>query len=253
MNPIVNQFWNEIATQAEGEASLQNIVPYITNKFDDFTANDFMRPIIGQQESSFKFREILDTRKILLINLSKGRLGERNANLLGLIIVGKLFMAALSRADNPRGNFPPFYTYIDEFQNITTDSIPGILSEARKYKLSLTIAHQYLAQVDEKIRDAVFGNVGSMSVFRVGQEDGEFFEKQFAPVFKATDFTSIENYNAYVKILAGGVPQKPFNIQTLPPVKGNPEQIDDLRELSYLTYGRDRATIENTIRARYLS
>lgn len=253
MNPIVNQFWNEIATQAEGEASLANIVPYITNKFDDFTANDFMRPIIGQQNSSFHFRDVIDNKKILLVNLSKGRLGERNANLLGLILVGKLFMAALSRADNPRGDFAPFYLYIDEFQNITTDSIPGILSEARKYKLSLTIAHQFLAQVDEKIRDAVFGNVGSMSIFRVGQEDGEFFEKQFSPVFKASDFTSIENYNAYVKLLAGGVPQKPFNIKTLPPVQGSEEQIDDLRELSYLTYGRDRATVEASIRARYLS
>jgi hypothetical protein len=253
MNPIVNQFWNEIATQAEGEASLANIVPYITNKFDDFTANDFMRPIIGQQHSSFQFRDVIDNKKILLVNLSKGRLGERNANLLGLILVGKLFMAALSRADNPRGDFAPFYLYIDEFQNITTDSIPGILSEARKYKLSLTIAHQFLAQVDEKIRDAVFGNVGSMSIFRVGQEDAEFFEKQFAPVFKAGDFTSIENYNAYVKILAAGVPQKPFNIKTLPPVEGDAEQINDLRELSHLTYGRDRATVESSIRARYLS
>ena len=252
-NPIVNQFWNEIATQAGGDAALENIVPYITNKFDDFTANDFMRPIIGQQESSFNFRDIMDKRKILLVNLSKGRLGERNANLLGLIMVGKLFMAALSRADDPRGAFAPFYLYIDEFQNITTDSIPSILSEARKYKLSLTIAHQFLAQVDEKTRDAVFGNVGSMGVFRVGQEDGEFFAKQFAPTFSAPDFINIENYNAYVRMLAAGVPQKPFNIQTLPPMSGNPDQIDDLRELSYLTYGRDRATVEASIRARYLS
>ncbi len=253
MNPVVNQFWREIATKAEGDASLQNIVPYITNKFDDFTANDFMRPIIGQQKSSFNFRNIMDTRKILLVNLSKGRLGERNANLLGLILVGKLFMAALSRADSPGVNFPPFYFYIDEFQNITTDSIPAILSEARKYKLSMTVAHQFLAQIDEKIRDAVFGNVGSMAVFRIGQEDGEFFAKQFAPVFSALDFTNIENYNAYVKILSGGVPQKPFNIRATPPVSGNLDQVDDLRELSYLTYGRDRATVENMIRARYLS
>jgi len=252
-NMVVNQFWEEIATKAEGEASLANIVPYITNKFDEFIANDFMRPIIGQQESSFKFREIMDNKKILLVNLSKGRLGERNANLLGLIIVGKLFMSALARADNPRADFPPFYLYIDEFQNITTDSIPGILSEARKYKLSLTIAHQFLKQVDEKIRDAVFGNVGSMAIFRVGEEDGEFFAKQFAPVFSALDFVNIENRNAYVRLLAGGVPQKPFNIKTRDLAKGNLAQVDDLRELSYLTYGRDRATIESTIRTRYLS
>lgn len=253
MNPVVNQFWQEIATKAEGEASLANIVPYITNKFDEFAANDFMRPIIGQQESSFKFRDIIDNRKILLINLSKGRLGERAANLLGLILVGKIFMAALSRADNPRGDFPPFYLYIDEFQNITTSSIPGILSEARKYKLSLTIAHQFLKQVDEKIRDAVFGNVGSMSVFRVGEEDGEFFAKQFQPVFSALDFVNIENRNAYIRLLSNGVPQKPFNFKTLDLAKGNLDQIDDLRELSYLTYGRDRATVEAHIRERFLS
>lgn len=252
-NPVVNQFWEEIATKAEGEASLANIVPYITNKFDDFTANDFMRPIVGQQESSFKFRDVIDNKKILLVNLSKGRLGERNANLLGLILVGKLFMAALSRADSVGKDFPPFFLYIDEFQNITTDSIPGILSEARKYKLSLTIAHQFLKQVDEKIRDAVFGNVGSMAVFRVGEEDGEFFGKQFAPVFKPLDFVNIENYNAYMRMLANGIPQKPFNMKILPPIQGNPAQVDDLRELSYLTYGRDRTAVEANIRARYLS
>lgn len=251
-NPVVNQFWQEIATKAEGEASLQNIVPYITNKFDEFVANDFMRPIIGQQESSFKFREIIDNKKILLVNLSKGRLGERNANLLGLILVGKLFMAALSRSDSPNTQFPPFYLYIDEFQNVTTDSIPGILSEARKYKLSLTVAHQFLKQIDEKIRDAVFGNVGSMAIFRVGEEDGEFFAKQFAPVFSALDFVNIENRNAYIRLLAGGVPQKPFNIRTLDLPEGNKAQIDDLRELSYLTYGRDRAQVEGFIRERYL-
>ena len=252
MNPIVNQFWNEIATKAGGEASLENIVPYITNKFDDFTANDFIRPIIGQQESSFKFRDVMDTKKILLINLSKGRLGEKNANLLGLIIVGKLFMAALSRADSPRAEHPPLYLYIDEFQNVTTDSIPGILSEARKYKLSLSMAHQFLSQVDEKTRDAVFGNVGNMAIFRVGEEDAEFFAKQFAPVFTALDFVNLETRNAYMKILASGIPQKPFDMKTadIPPL--NHAQVDDLIHLSSLTYGRDRATVENTIRERYL-
>lgn len=253
MNPIVNQFWNDIATKAGGEASLENIVPYITNKFDDFTANDFLRPIVGQQQSSFKFREVMDGKKILLVNLSKGRLGERNANLLGLIVVGKLFMAALSRADSPGAALPPFYLYIDEFQNVTTDSIPGILSEARKYKLSLAVAHQFLGQIEEKTRDAVFGNVGNMAVFRVGEEDAEFFAKQFAPVFEANDFVNIENRNAYVKLLAKGVPQKAFDLKTpdLPPLM--PDQVPDLIQLSSLTYGRDRATVENMIRERYLS
>lgn len=252
-NPVVNQFWQEIATKAGGDASLENIVPYITNKFDDFTANDFIRPIVGQQESSFKFREVIDGKKILLINLSKGRLGEKNANLLGLIVVGKLFMAALSRADNPRAVYPPFYLYIDEFQNVTTDSIPGILSEARKYRLSLTLAHQFLKQIEEKTRDAVFGNVGSMAVFRVGEEDAEFFEKQFAPVFKAGDFVNIEFRNYYLKLLARGVPQKPFNVVTPELPQGNDAQIDELIQLSRTTYGRDRATVEAMIRERYLS
>ncbi len=252
-NLVVNQFWTKIASQAGGEASLENIVPYITNKFDEFTANDFMRPIIGQQESSFKFRDVIDNRKILLVNLSKGRLGERNANLLGLIIVGKIFMAALSRAAEPGKQFPPFYLYIDEFQNITTSSISGILSEARKYKLALTVAHQFLAQIDEKIRGAIFGNVGNMAVFRVGEEDGEFFAKQFAPVFSALDFVNIENRNAYVRILSGGVPQKPFNIKTPDLPFGNQEQVDDLIKLSALTYGRDRGTVEAMIREHYLS
>jgi hypothetical protein len=253
MNPIVNQFWTEIATKAGGEASLENIVPYITNKFDDFTANDFMRPIIGQQESSFKFREVMDNKKILIINLSKGRLGEKNANLIGLIVVGKLFMAALSRAENPRAVYAPFYLYIDEFHNVTSDSIPGILSEARKYKLGLSLAHQFLSQVEERTRDAVFGNVGNMAIFRTGEEDAEFFEKQFAPTFKTLDFVSIENFNAYVKILSKGVPQKPFDIKLPDRQTLNHTQVDDLIHLSSLTYGRDRATVENMIRERYLS
>lgn len=251
MNPIVNQFWNEIVNKVDGDASLANITPYITNKFDDFMANDFIRPIVGQQTSSFKFRDVMDNRKILLVNLSKGRLGEKNANLLGLIIVGKLFMAALSRADNPRGAHAPFYLYIDEFHNITTDSIPGILSEARKYFLSLTMAHQFLSQVDDRTRDAVFGNVGNMMVFRVGEEDAEFFAKQFAPVFEPIDFVNLEFRNAYLKLLAKGVPQKPFDIQTASYPAGNPTQIADLVQLSGLTYGRDRATVETTIRERY--
>jgi len=253
MNPVINQFWQEIATKAGGESALENIVPYITNKFDDFTANDFIRPIVGQQHSSFTFREVMDSKKILLVNLSKGRLGERNANLLGLIVVGKIFMAALSRADSPKAAHAPFYLYIDEFQNVTTDSIPGILSEARKYKLALTLAHQFLQQIDEKARDAIFGNVGNMAVFRVGEEDAEFFAKQFAPVFSSLDFVNIENRNAYVKLLAGGVPQKPFDLHTpdLPPL--HQAQVEDLIQLSSLTYGRDRATVETMIREQYLS
>lgn len=251
-NPVVTQFWNDIATKAGGEASLENIVPYITSKFDIFTANDFMRPIIGQQESAFNFRQLMDEKKILLVNLSKGRLGEINANLIGMIIVGKILMAALSRVDDIRGDYPPFFLHMDEFQNITTDSISAILSEARKYKLSLTMAHQFIAQLDEKIRDSVFGNVGSMAAFRVGPEDAEFLEKQFAPVFSAKDLMNIDNRQAYLRVLAGGTPQKPFNIATLPPKERNTEQTQALIEHSYQRYAKPRRKVEMEISSRYL-
>ncbi len=252
-NPIVVQFWTEVAEKAGGEASLANIVPYITSKFDVFLANDIMRPIIAQEKSSFDFRKIMDDKKILLVNLSKGRLGDINANLIGLILVGKILMAALSRADSVGQVFPPFYLYIDEFQNITTNSISTILSEARKYKLSLTIAHQYIAQLQEDIRDAVFGNVGSIASFRVGAEDAEFLEKQFSPVFTAKDIMNIDNYNAYVKMLVGGKPVKAFNVRIPSPTKGNPDVVEKLKQLSYVTYGGNREEIESSILKKYKS
>jgi hypothetical protein len=252
-NPIVTQFWREVAEKAGGEASLANIVPYITSKFDVFLSNDIMRPIIAQENSTINFREIMDNKKILLVNLSKGRLGDINANLIGLIIVGKILMAALSRVDavTTGKTLPPFYLYIDEFQNITTDSISTILSEARKYKLSLNIAHQFIAQLEEGIRDSVFGNVGSIAAFRVGAEDAEYLEKQFSPVFTAKDIMSIDNYNAYLKMLANGKPVKPFNIETMSPPKGNRDIIKSIKELSYLKYGKERSLVEEEIMGKY--
>lgn len=250
-NPIVKQFWEQIATKAGGEASLANIVPYITSKFDVFMANDIMRPIIAQEKSTFNFRQIMDEQKILLINLSKGRLGEINSALIGLIIVGKILMAALSRVDAPQEQRKDFYLYIDEFQNVTTDSIATILSEARKYRLSLSVAHQFIAQLDEKIKNAVFGNVGSMAVFRVGSEDAEYLEKQFAPTFSASDIMNLENFNAYLKLLINGQPRDAFNIRTLPPTHEHPEAIEHFKELSYKKYGKDRATIEAEIAGKF--
>jgi hypothetical protein len=249
-NPIIKQFWLS-AEQTTGEQSLANFVPYITSKFDMFISNDIMRPVVLQEKSVFNFREIMDNKKILLVNLSKGRLGEINANLIGLVLVGKLQMAALSRVDMFGQPMNDFYLYIDEFQNVTTDSIASILSEARKYRLSLNLAHQYISQLADNIKNAVFGNVGSMAVFRVSSEDAEFLEKRFLPTFKAADLIKLDNYNAYVNMLIDGQPAKPFNIYTLPPEKGNPELIDGLKELSYLKYGRDRAEIEAEIMAKY--
>lgn len=250
-NPIVRQFWVEIAEKTSGESGLANMVPYITSKFDVFLANDIMRPIIAQEKSSFNFREIMDKKKILLVNLAKGKLGEINSNLIGLIIVGKILMAALSRVDSFGKDMPTFYLYIDEFQNTTTPSISTILSEARKYKLSLTVAHQFIEQLDEKIKASVFGNVGNMVVYRVGAVDAEYLEKQFAPTFTANDIMNIDNFNAYVKMLSHGKPTKPFNIRMMPQQKGNPAIVENLKELSYLTYGQDRESVESAIMEKY--
>ena len=250
-NPVVHQFWTEVAEKAGGEASLANIVPYIVSKFDTFLANDVMRPIIAQEKSSFDFRKIMDEKKILLVNLSKGKLGEVNANLIGLVLVGKIQMAALSRVDIVGTDFPPFYLYIDEFQNITTNSIASIFSEARKYKLSLTVAHQYISQLDENIKNSVFGNVGNKITFRVSSEDAEYLEKEYTPEFTAKDMMNIENLNAYAKILVDGVPQKSFNLKEGFPPKGNPEVVEKLKQLSYLQFGGNREDIEAEIAKKY--
>jgi hypothetical protein len=251
-NPIVVQFWRDIAAKSTGEASLANMVPYITNKFDIFLSNDVMRPIIAQEKSSFNFRDIMDNKKILLVNLAKGKLGDINANLIGLVLVGKILMAALSRVDSFGKPLPDFYLYIDEFQNITTDSISSILSEARKYGLSLTVAHQFIGQLVESIKNSVFGNVGSMAVFRVGADDAQFLESQFAPVFASSDLMKIENRNAYLKMLINGRPVSPFNIETLPPPQGNPEIVEQIKNLSYLRFGKDRKSVDDMVMRKYL-
>ena len=249
-NPIIKQFWVS-AEQTTGDQSLANFVPYISSKFDNFISNDIMRPVVLQQNSVFNFRKIMDEKKILLVNLSKGRLGDINANLIGLVLVGKIQMAALSRVDMFGKPMNDFYLYIDEFQNVTTDSISSILSEARKYRLSLNIAHQYITQLEDNIKNAVFGNVGSMAVFRVGTEDASFLEPKFKPIFTAHDITKLDNFNAYVSMLVKGQPTKPFNIETIAPEKGNMNIVDSLKELSYLKYGRDRAEVEKEIMARF--
>lgn len=250
-NPIIKQFW-KTAEATTGEQGLENFVPYITSKFDTFISNEIMRPIIAQEKSSFNFREIIDKKKILLINLSKGRLGDINANLLGLILVGKIQMAALSRADSHGADFPPFYLYIDEFQNFTTPSIASILSEARKYKLGLNVAHQYLSQLSDDIRNAVLGNVGSMAVFRISSEDAEMLQKRLDPVFTVQDIMKLDNRNAYVSMLMDGVPAKPFNIRTEDLPAGNPDIVESLKELSFLKYGRPRDEVEKEVMDKFL-
>jgi hypothetical protein len=249
-NPVVQDFWEKEAMKAGGEAALENITPYITSKFNNFTANDYMRPIVGQVKSAFNFREIMDEGKILLVNLSKGRIGDLNAALLGMIFVGKILMSALGRVDIPQEQRRDFYLYIDEFQNFTTDSIAIILSEARKYRLNLIIAHQFIAQLTEKIRDAVFGNVGSMVAFRVGPQDAEFLEKVFAPSLNVQDLSNIDNFNAYVRLLINGQTSKPFNIKAPKAPKGDYEKIKTLEKVLYLKYGVPREVVELEIHRR---
>ena len=249
-NPIIREFWKS-AEQTTGDQSIANFVPYISSKFDNFISNDIMRPVVLQKKSAFNFREIMDNKKILLVNLSKGRLGDINANLIGLLLVGKIQMAALSRVDMFGKPMNDFYLYIDEFQNVTTDSIASILSEARKYRLSLNVAHQYISQLEDSIKNAIFGNVGSMAVFRVGTEDAQFLETKFKPVFTSSDIIKLDNFNAYVSMLVSGQPTKPFNIKTLAPEKGELGMVDKIKELSYLKYGRPREEIEAEIMERY--
>ncbi|KKW47718.1 hypothetical protein A3C21_03090 [Candidatus Kaiserbacteria bacterium RIFCSPHIGHO2_02_FULL_59_21] len=249
-NPIIVQFWRKIAEQAQGDPSLENVAPYITSKFDVFLTNDIMRPVVSQEKSAFDFREIMDGKKIFLANLSKGRLGERNTSLLGLILVSKFLQAAFSRVDT-KGDLPIFYLYIDEFQNFATPSIGTILSEARKYKLSLVIAHQFIAQLDEKIRDAVVGNVGTKAAFRVGTTDAEFLAKQFEPVFGQQDLENLPNRHAVCALLVNGVPARPFSLQTQNLPEFDFSTVPGLKELSYRTYGRDREEVEEEMRKKF--
>ncbi len=253
-SPLVKTFWRDIAEKAGGEASLQNIVPYISSKFDSFLSNEIMRPIVAQEKSAFRLREVMDNKRILLINLSKGRLGELNSSLIGLIMIGKILMAAFSRVDVPEEKRTPFYLYIDEFQNVTTNTISTILSEARKYKLNLTLAHQFIGQLAEEIKKSVFGNVGSKAAFRVGAEDGEFLEKEFGPTFTAFDLVNIDNFNCYVKLLINGQTAAPFSLLSIyKPEKGSTEIAAKAKEFSRLTYGRDRSEVEAEIRKKFES
>ncbi len=251
---VVRLFWEkEMAKTSDFHKS--EMLGYLISKVGRFVENTMMRNIVGQSKSGFNFRKVMDEGKVLLVNLSKGRTGEINAKLLGLILVSKIQMAALSRADIPEEKRRDFYLYVDEFQNFITDAFSSILSEARKYKLNLIIAHQYLGQLETQagaqgaaskdLRDAVFGNVGTMVVFRTGAEDSEVLGKEFSPTFNQFDLVNIDRYNAYVKLMVNGTASKPFNMATMPPRKEGTEEIANaIRQLSRLKYGRARAEVE---------
>lgn len=252
-DPVVRAFWEkEMAKTSDFHKS--EMLGYLISKVGRFVENRMMRNIIGQSRSGFDFKKVMNERKILLVNLAKGKTGEVNSALLGLIIVSKLQMAALSRASLPPEQRHDFYLYIDEFQNFITDSVATILSEARKYRLNLIIAHQYMGQLlqgqDTKIRDAVLGNAGTIIAFKVGVEDAEIVARMFAPVFNQYDVLNIEKYNAYVKLLVDNQPVRAFNMRPLPPEQGNSQLAQRIKDISRLRFGRDRAAVENDIMAR---
>ena len=248
-DPIVRQFWEQEWAQTTGKTR-SDMLGYVVSKLGRFVENDMMRNIIGQNRSGVDLSEVMNSGKIFLANLSKGRTGEVNASLLGLILVTKLQMAALKRSNIAESERRDFYLYIDEFQNFTTDSIATILSEARKYKLDLIIAHQYIGQLTDKIRDAVFGNVGSMAVMRVGADDAEVLERQLAPEFNKQDLVNLNNFSAVVRLMIRGMIYHPFLMFTYPPQKGNSRIVEPLKRLAKLKYGRPREVVEDEIRRR---
>jgi len=259
-NPVVRSFWDHEMAQT-GDREKQEMIPYFTSKFGPFITNTTMRNIIGQPKSAFNIREVMDNKKVLLVNLSKGKIGDSNAELLGLIFVNKISMAAMGRADIPRSERKRFYLYVDEFQNFVTDAFATILSEARKYELALVMAHQYIGQLvgqtssygdsSTKMRDAVFGNVGTVMSFKIGAEDAEYMAKEFAPVLSEQDVIGIPNFNCYCKLNINNVQSRPFSLST---IWDESERNEDLAKLikdySRLKFARKKVFVDQEIEDR---
>jgi len=256
-DPVVKGFWvNEFAKysqkfETEATAAIQN-------KVGQFVTNPLIRNILGQPHSSIDMRKLMDEGKILIVNLSKGKIGEDNSALLGAMIITKLQLAAMSRVDIPESERRDFYLYVDEFQNFSTDSFANILSEARKYHLCLILAHQYISQLihanTTKVRDAVFGNVGTIVSFRVGAEDAEFLEKEFQPDFMMNDFVNLPKYNFYVKLMIDGISSRPFSAKNIEPFR-KPDQIfkENIIENSRREYSTVREVVEERIAGEWVS
>ncbi len=257
-NPIVKSFWDHQMAKT-GAREKQEMIPYFAAKFGQFVTNGLMRNIIGQTKSAFDFSDVMNKGKILMINLSKGETGDINSKLLGMIVVSKIQMAALSRQKQSKEERKDFYLYIDEFQNYVTNSIEVILSEARKYRLSLNMAHQYLAQLEGDgakkgskavtLKDAVFGNVGSIMCYKIGAQDAEYMAKEMAPVFSDQDLINIDKFKAVMKLSIDTQPSKPFSVVPVNPytAKGDKEASAAYKQLSRLKYGRDKEFVEREI------
>ncbi len=251
---LVKDFWEREYTASQKGTTGSDMLSYVISKTGRFVENELMRNIIGQSQSGINFRDVMDNGKILLMNLSKGKIGDTNSSLLGLIAVSKLQMAALARADMPEEQRRDFYLYIDEFQNFITDSIAIILAEARKYRLDLVMAHQYIAQLiqnnDTRVKDAVFGNVGTILAYRIGVDDAELIAKQLAPVVNEYDVMNIEKFSCYVRLLIDNTAADTFNMTAYHPYKmvpPNQQVVQPLKELSRLKFGRDRNIVVREI------
>ena len=246
-DPMIRAFWvQEFARytqRLESEATAA-----IQNKVGQFISAPLIRNIIGQVETSIDMRKVMDGGKILIANLSKGRMGEDNSRLLGALLITKLQLAAMTRVDLPEEKRNDFFLYVDEFQNFATESFVNVLSEARKYRLSLVLGHQYIAQMDEKVRDAVFGNVGTLISFRVGAEDAEFLEREFIPDFIAEDLVNLAKYNIYLKLMIDGIAGRPFSAETLSPfLKSEKSNKEKIIRASRQRYGTPRKIVEEKI------
>lgn len=257
-NPVVKSFW-EHEYASTGERERQEMIPYFSAKFGPFITNTIMRNTIGQPHSSFDFRKVMDEGKILLIKLSKGAIGDLNTQLLGLVLVARVQMAAMSRVDIPEDQRRDFYLYVDEFQNFATDSFCSILSEARKYHLALIMAHQYISQLtisksgstNTQIRDAVFGNVGTMMSFKIGAEDSEYMAKEYAPLLSEQDIISIANYRAYMKLNINNTTSRPFSLETIYDKTNQNKKIAEIiKQYSRMKYGRKREFVDQEIEGR---
>ena len=250
-DPAVKAFWKDEFAKYTDRYTAE-ATPAIQNKIGQFAANAMIRNIIGQPHTAFDLRRVMDERKILIVNLSKGRVGEDNARLLGAMLVTKLYLAAMSRADTAPedlAQLPPHYLYVDEFQSFANRTFADILSEARKYKLSLTIAHQYIEQMEDEIRAAVFGNVGTLLTFRVGAYDAEVLEREFGPRVTAQDLVNLGFAETYVRLMVDGVTTPPFSARTLPPMA---QPAEDFRAMvlasSRAQWARDRKVVEEEVR-----
>ncbi|MBU0981769.1 type IV secretory system conjugative DNA transfer family protein [Patescibacteria group bacterium] len=257
-NPVVRSFWEHEYANT-GDRERQEMIPYFSSKFGPFITNAIMRNTIGQPKSAFDFRQVMDSQKILLINLSKGKLGTLNTQLLGLVVVAKIQMAAMSRVDTPEDERKDFFLYVDEFQNFATDTFCSILSEARKYRLNLIMAHQYINQLvvskfgssSTQIRDAVFGNVGTLQSFKIGADDAEMLAKEYAPVLTEQDVIGIDNYKAYMKLYVKGKTSRPFSLETIWDTTGASAEVRDIvKQYSRMKYGRKRIFVDQEIAAR---